>query len=90
VPTIAEAGVSGYDSSNWWGILAPAGTPGPIVDRLNKELAAVLDQNETKQMFEKQGAEAESMTPAEFDAYIKAETIKWAKVVKAANIKVEK
>lgn len=90
VPTIAEAGVPGYDSSNWWGILAPAGTPQPIVDRLNKELATILDQDETKQMFEKQGAEAESMTPAEFDAYIKAETKKWAEVVKKAGIQVKK
>lgn len=90
VPTIAEAGVPGYESNNWWGILAPAGTPQPIVDRLNKELATILDQDETKKMFEKQGADVESMTPREFDAYIKAETEKWGRVVKAAKIKVEK
>ncbi|MEW6673055.1 MAG: tripartite tricarboxylate transporter substrate binding protein [Thermodesulfobacteriota bacterium] len=89
VPTIAEAGVPGYESSNWWGILAPAGTPQPIINRLNKEIAVILDQDETKKMFEQQGADAESMSPGEFESYIKTETEKWGKVVKAANIKVE-
>jgi len=90
VPTIAEAGVPGYDSTNWWGIQAPAGTPRPIIERLNKELKVILSQDETKQMFLKQGAEAEWMGVDEFVSYIKAETEKWAKVVKAAGIKVEK
>jgi tripartite-type tricarboxylate transporter receptor subunit TctC len=87
VPTIAEAGVPGYEAYNSWGILAPAGTPQPIVDRVNKELTVILAQDETKKMFEKQGAEAESMRPDEFAAFIKAQTAKWAKVVKAAGIK---
>ena len=90
VPTIDEAGATGYESNNWWGILAPAGTPQPIVDRLNKEIATILDQDETIKMFEKQGAGAESMSPDVFDAYIKSETKKWAKVVKAAGINMKK
>lgn len=90
VPTIAEAGVTGYESSNSWGILAPAGTPQPIVDRLNKEITAILNEDETKKMFQKLGAEAEPMSPAEFGAFIKEQTEKWAKIVKATNIKKKK
>jgi len=87
IPTIAEAGVPGYEAYNSWGILAPAGTPQPIVERLNKEISIILAQDEIKKMFEKQGAEAESMRPAEFGEFIKEQTAKWAKVVKAAGVK---
>jgi len=87
VPTIAEAGVPGYEAYNSWGILVPAGTPQPIIDRLNKEIAVILGQEETQKMFEKQGAAAESMRPDEFAEFIKEQTAKWAKVVKAAGVK---
>jgi tripartite-type tricarboxylate transporter receptor subunit TctC len=89
VPTVAEAGVPGYEASNWWGILAPAGTPPAIVDRLHEELAAVQGSAETKRRFETEGAEALPMSSAEFGAFIAAETAKWARVVKEAGITAE-
>ncbi len=88
VPTIAEA-VPGYEATNWWGILAPAGTPKEVVERINKELAVIMNTAETQKMFADQGAEADLMGPAEFGSFITAETAKWGKVVKQANIKVE-
>ncbi len=89
VPTIAEAGVPGYEVNNWWGIVAPAGTPNPIIERLNKELSVILTSPETKKRFLNEGAEVDPMGPADFDKYILAELTKWAKVVKDANIKGE-
>jgi tripartite-type tricarboxylate transporter receptor subunit TctC len=89
VPTIAEAGVPGYDVTNWWGILAPAGTPGPIVEKLNREINAVLTSDEVKKLFLKEGAEVDYLGPAEFGPFIAREITKWGKVVKEANIKVE-
>jgi tripartite-type tricarboxylate transporter receptor subunit TctC len=89
VPTIAEAGVPGYEANNWWGILAPAGTPQVITDRLNKELSAILSSAETRKQFLTQGAEVDQMGQIEFGKFITAETKKWARVVKEANIKVE-
>ena len=89
VPTISESGLPGYEASNWWGVLAPAGTPKPVIERLNKEFSAILTSNETKKRFETEGAEALRMTPEEFGRFIAAETAKWAKVVKEAGIKPE-
>ena len=89
VPTIAEAGVPGYEATNWWGILAPAGTPAPIVDRLNKEIKTILISAEVKKLFLKEGAEVDYLGPAEFGPFIEREIAKWGKVVKEANIKVE-
>ncbi|MBI3069554.1 MAG: tripartite tricarboxylate transporter substrate binding protein [Betaproteobacteria bacterium] len=89
VPTIAESGVPGYDASNWWGILAPAGTPPAVVKRLNTELNAILAKPDIQKKFESQGAETLRMTPAEFGKHIRAETAKWSKVVKQAGIKAE-
>jgi tripartite-type tricarboxylate transporter receptor subunit TctC len=89
VPTIAEAGVSGYEANNWWGILAPAGTPPSIVNRLHKEISVILSSAEIQKQFASQGAEVDEMGPAEFGSYIAAETAKWARVVKEGNIKVE-
>lgn len=89
VPTISEAGLPGYEAATWWGILAPAGTPKAIVDRLYRELAAIVNSEDMKKMFEGQGAEAELTGPAEFGKFIEAEIAKWAKVVKVGNIKVE-
>jgi tripartite-type tricarboxylate transporter receptor subunit TctC len=89
VPTISEAGLPGYEASTWWGILAPAGTPQAIVDRLYKELGVIVNSEEVKKMFEGQGAEADLMSPAEFGSFIEADTRKWTKVVKEGNIKVE-
>jgi tripartite-type tricarboxylate transporter receptor subunit TctC len=89
VPTIAEAGVPGYEATNWWGIVAPAGTPPAVLERLHRELSAILASAETQKRFLDEGAEAVPMTPAEFGAFIAAETAKWARVVKEAGIKAE-
>jgi len=89
VPTVAEAGVPGYEANNWWGILAPANTPAAIVRKLHAETNAILDSAEMQKKFESQGAETLSMSSADFGKFIKSETVKWAKVVKEAGIKAE-
>jgi tripartite-type tricarboxylate transporter receptor subunit TctC len=89
LPTISEAGVPGYEATNWWGIVAPAGTPRPVIDRLHQELSVILKTAETKKRFESEGGEAVIMTPEDFGRFIVAETAKWAKVVKEAGIKPE-
>jgi tripartite-type tricarboxylate transporter receptor subunit TctC len=89
VPTVAEAGVPGYEATNWWGLLAPAGTPQAIVERLHQEVGAVQASAETKRRFETEGAEARQMSAADFGAFITAETAKWARVVKEAGISAE-
>jgi tripartite-type tricarboxylate transporter receptor subunit TctC len=89
VPTIAEAGVPGYEATNWWGILAPAGTPQPIADRLSSELSTILTSEDVQKLFLTEGAEVDYLGPADFSKFIAAETAKWARVVKEANIKVE-
>jgi len=89
IPTIAEAGVPGYEMANWWGILAPTGTPQPIVDKLAKEIGVVLSAPETQKHFAAEGAEVVQKTPAEFAAFIEAELAKWQRVVKDAKIKAE-
>ncbi len=89
IPTIAEAGVPGYESLQWYGLLAPTGTPKEIIARLNKEAVAVLRIPEILARLAADGAEVVASTPEEFGAYIRAETEKWAKVVKAAGIKPE-
>jgi tripartite-type tricarboxylate transporter receptor subunit TctC len=89
VPTIAEAGVPGYEVANWWGILAPAGTPQPVLERLYREISAILESPETRKRFELEGAEVARMKPAQFAAFVTQETEKWARVVKEAGIKPE-
>jgi tripartite-type tricarboxylate transporter receptor subunit TctC len=89
VPTAGEAGLPGYEASNWWGLVAPAGTPPAVIDRLHKELSVILTSAETRKRFEAEGAEAVQMSPGEFGAFVAAETVKWARVVKEANIKAE-
>ncbi len=89
LPTISEAGVPGYEASQWWGLLAPAGTPKPVIDRLHKELTVILNAEDTKKVFEAQGAEADWLGPAEFVKFIATETAKWGKVIKEGNIRAE-
>ena len=89
VPTVDEAGVPGYEHTGWFGLMAPVGTPAPIVERLNAEIRAIVATPEVQAFWQKQGTDTMSMTPVEFDAFLKAEIEKWAKVVKAANIKLE-
>ncbi len=89
LPTIAEAGLAGYDSTSWNAIFAPAGTPRDVVDRLNREIRAILESPETRRFFTEQGAEAGGGTPAELAEFVRAETTKWQKVVKDSGAKVD-
>ena len=89
VPTIAEAGVPDYEAANWWGMLAPAGTPAAIVRRLHTESNAVVKSDETRKRFDAEGAQALSMSAEAFGKLIVAETAKWARVIKEAGIKPE-
>jgi tripartite-type tricarboxylate transporter receptor subunit TctC len=87
VPTVAEAGVPGYETTIWLGLMAPAGTPKPIVDKLNAQVNKVLNRAETKEAWAKQGANPLVMSPAEFDAYLRKDIEKWAGVIQKAGIK---
>ena len=89
LPTIAESGLKGYDANNWYGIMAPAKTPRKVIDRLNAETTKVLNMPDVKSFLFNQGLDAAPGTPDAFGAYIKAERIKWAKVIKAAGAKAE-
>ena len=86
VPTIAEAGVPGYEAVNWWGMLAPAGTPPAVVTRLYREISAIQKAPEVLNRFESEAVDAVQMTTPEFGRYIQEEMVKWAKVVKDAGI----
>ena len=89
LPTVAEAGLPGFEANNWNGLVVPAKTPRPIIDRLNKEFTAVLNQPDVVSILFKQGLDAAPGTPEEFGRYIKSETAKWAKVIKASGAKPE-
>ena len=88
VPTIAEAGIPDYNATIWIGVMAPAGTPQPIVDLLNREINKILLRADIKESWQRQGAKTMVMTPQEFGAYIQAEIDRWAKLIKANNINV--
>jgi tripartite-type tricarboxylate transporter receptor subunit TctC len=88
VPTISEAGVPGFRASGWVGIVAPAATPKPIVERLNAEIRKILSSDEIKASWAKQGVTPLTMTPAEFGTFIGAEIEKWAKVAQSAGVKI--
>ena len=88
-PTVAEAGVPGYDADNWWGIMGPVGIPKPIVDKLIAEIGAVQDQPDIKTTFTREGAEIVKRSGPEFAKFIGTELVKWEQVVKAGNIKAE-
>jgi tripartite-type tricarboxylate transporter receptor subunit TctC len=87
VPTFAEAGLPGYEVANWVGLVAPAGTPQPIVDKLHKEISAILDSPDIQKQLASAGAEIERMSPAEFGAFMVKELEKWGRVVKEGGIK---
>jgi tripartite-type tricarboxylate transporter receptor subunit TctC len=88
VPTIAES-VPGFDVATWYGVWAPAGTPQPIVDRLQSEIAKILQEPDVKERYDKLGAEPVGNTPADFDAYCRSELARWARVVELSGAKVE-
>jgi tripartite-type tricarboxylate transporter receptor subunit TctC len=88
VPTVAEAGVPGYEATIWLGVMAPKGTPQPVVDKLNAEINKVINLPDVKAAWAQQGANPLVMKPSEFEAYLGKDIEKWANVVKTANIKV--
>ena len=89
VPTIAESGLPGYEVAQWFGVFMPAGTPNAIVIRLNRELRSILALQEVKDRYSAQGVEPTSNTPEAFAAYVKAEVVKWSKLLKDMNIRGE-
>jgi tripartite-type tricarboxylate transporter receptor subunit TctC len=89
LPTVAESGLAGYDVSVWYGLMAPAGTPKPLVARLNTEVVRALKTQDVRERFEKLGSTASPSTPAELDALVRREYEKWARVIKSAGIKAE-
>jgi tripartite-type tricarboxylate transporter receptor subunit TctC len=89
VPTLDEAGLTGYEATMWLGVMAPAGTPQGIVDKLNTEINKILMRPDIKEGWEKQGGHTLVMKPAEFGGYIQSEIDKWAKIIEANNIKPE-
>lgn len=88
VPTIAEAGVPGYEATSWFGLWAPAGTPAPVLSKLHASLAKVLKDPAVVKKIGDQGGEVVIDTPTEFDAFIKAEAVKWGKVVKESGAEI--
>ena len=89
VPTIAEAGVPGYESVQWFGMLVPASTPRPVVDRLHNEITRAVRAPDMKERLNSLGLDVVASTPEEFGAYMRSETEKWAKVIKTMGIKPE-
>jgi len=89
IPTISESGLPGFEASSWFGVLAPAGTPAPIVARINAEVNKWLQSAEAREKLLSQGAEAAGGSPEQFANHIRTESEKWAKVVKASGAKVD-
>jgi tripartite-type tricarboxylate transporter receptor subunit TctC len=87
VPTVAESGVAAFEAGSWYGLLAPAATPRGIVDRLNREVVRILQMPDVRERFASEAFEVPSDTPEQFADHIRADVVKWAKVVKAAGIK---
>jgi tripartite-type tricarboxylate transporter receptor subunit TctC len=89
VPTIAESGLPGYEAANWWGFLAPAGTPAAILKRLHTELSSSMSTPETQKWFASEGADIVTRTPNEFQEFMVAEMAKWGRVIKDAGIRAD-
>jgi tripartite-type tricarboxylate transporter receptor subunit TctC len=89
LPTLSESGLTGFDANNWYGLLAPAKTPRPIIDRLNAEVAKILAMPEVRSVLANQGLDPAPGTPEQFGAYIRSERLKWAKVIKESGAKAE-
>jgi tripartite-type tricarboxylate transporter receptor subunit TctC len=89
VPTIAEAGVPTYEAVNWWGLVAPAGTPAPIIARLHQAVQEVQNSPDVQKQFDSEGAEIIRMSPTEFGAFMEKQMARWGRVVKEGGIKAE-
>jgi tripartite-type tricarboxylate transporter receptor subunit TctC len=89
VPTIAESGFPGFQAVGWFGVLAPRGTPAPVVAQLNAEIVRLLKLPEVRNRLLGLGVEIHGSTPEEFDAFARVEIEKWAKVIKAANVRID-
>lgn len=89
LPSMEEAGVPNFDLTSWNGVFAPAGTPAEVVNRLNAELVKMVARPDVKEKFAQIGFDAFTSTPAELDAFVRAELVKWAKLVKDAGIEAE-
>ncbi len=89
VPTLDEAGLTGYEATMWLGVMVPTGTPQGIVDKLNTEINKILTRPDIKEGWEKQGGHTMVMKPTEFGGYVQSEIDKWAKIIEANNIKPE-
>ena len=87
VPTISEAGVAGFEVLSWYGLVAPAGTPADIVRRVNQEATRCLNDADSVERLKAIGADPAALTPAEFNAFLRNETAKWAKVVRFAGVR---
>ena len=86
VPTMAEAGLPGFEAASWQGLFAPAGTPPAILERLHTEVARAMQAGEIRDFFARQGFVVEAMTPADFAAFVAAETARWGAVARAGNV----
>jgi tripartite-type tricarboxylate transporter receptor subunit TctC len=89
LPTLAEAGLKGFAAVNWWGILFPAGTPRPIVEKVNADLVRALASANVKQRLGELAVETISSTPGEFGAFMANETARWGKLIKEANLRLD-
>jgi tripartite-type tricarboxylate transporter receptor subunit TctC len=89
VPTLAESGLPGFDVEPWFGIVAPAGTPAAIVNRLNAEIGKIMQQNDVKDLLASVGATPSISSPQEFGKFIDSEVTRWADVVKTSGAKAE-
>lgn len=89
IPTVAESGLPGFDSWNWFGVFGPANTPQPMVDRLNREMNRILADPAVRERFHGLGFEVTGGTPAEFAAVMASETQRWTRVIREANVKAE-
>jgi tripartite-type tricarboxylate transporter receptor subunit TctC len=89
VPTVQEGGLPGYEVTGWYGVLAPAGTPQPILSKIHRDVVLALKTPQVSGRLRDDGAEAVGSSPAEFVDFIKVESAKWAGVVKALNIKAD-
>jgi tripartite-type tricarboxylate transporter receptor subunit TctC len=89
LPTVAESGLPGYDVAGWFGVFAPAGTPRPIVNRLSAEISQILALPDVKERYASLGAQPGPSDPDQFAAFLKAEIVKWAKVIRDSGAKAE-